>query len=519
MEDIEKVGIIDFGSQYTQLIARRLRELGVYSEIYSPDDVEQVLNSRSLKGLILSGGPQEAHVDAQHLTVHQSETHIPILGICYGMQLLSVVSGGKVSSTHTREYGLQSVDLQIEDPLFRDLRADEQVWMSHGDSVTELGKGWETVARSGDGTVAAIRHKVRPQYGLQFHPEVTHTCSGERILSNFLDLCTCKRDWNAGCYITQAKEKIRKQVGTGRVISLVSGGVDSTVATLLCVEALGAEAVYPVYIDTGLMRAGETEQVRELLTSHGMDNLVCVDAKEEFLTALTGIADPEKKRTIIGDLFIKVLEREVAKLHGDSKDTFFCQGTLYTDLIESGHGCGKQAAVIKSHHNVNPPIIRAKREAGLIVEPNSGLFKDEVRRVAETLGVPHALAWRHPFPGPGLGIRVLGEVTPERVATLQQADKIYLEEIHAAGLYNAIWQAFAVLLPVQTVGVMGDKRTYGYVVALRAVTSQDGMTAEVFDFPHDVLGRISTRIVNEVDAVNRVVYDTTSKPPGTIEWE
>lgn len=513
---MDRIAILDFGSQYTQLIARRIREMGVLTEILSSETSVADLGKELPKGIIFSGSPSSTgegpSVDRAYL-----DLDIPILGICYGMQLMNVIYEGSVTHLGRGEYGPQRVSLSSKHALFRGLEPDQTVWMSHGDSIENLASCFEPIGHSHDGIIAAVAHRDKRQYGVQFHPEVMHTQKGAEMIGNFLDLCACGRDWTIGNQIETIKDEIRDKVGSGFVVSLVSGGVDSTVSTLLCTEALGADRVYPLHIDTGLMRVGESEQVCRLLKEYGMEHLIFVDAKEEFLTALEGVSDPEDKRRIIGDLFIQILDREMAKL--DRPNMFFCQGTLYTDLIESGKGCGKNAAVIKSHHNVNPPIVQKKRADGLIVEPNAQLFKDEVRRVCEALKVPRHLAWRHPFPGPGLAIRILGEVTSDRIAALQQADAIYLEEITKAGLYDEIWQAFAVLLPVKAVGVMGDKRTEGNVIALRAVTSADGMTADFYHMPHDVLGRISGRIINEVSSINRVVYDVTAKPPGTIEWE
>ncbi|MCB1111762.1 MAG: glutamine-hydrolyzing GMP synthase [Chlamydiales bacterium] len=519
MQELERIAILDFGSQYTQLIARRVREMQVYTEILPPDAPKEQVITGNTRGVILSGGPQSINTSdiAFDDTILASGT--PILGICFGMQLMNSAHNGEVNSAEQGEYGKQEVSVDSKSALFKGLNSKETVWMSHGDSVTKLAPHFLATAKSSDGLIAAIQHETQPLYGLQFHPEVTHTPKGAQILTNFIESCRCNKGWTIENCIETVKEEIRQQVGNGRVVSLVSGGVDSTASTLLCYEALGKNKVYALHIDNGLMRAGESEQVATLLHDHGIDNLTIVDARSTFLDALKSVTDPEKKRQIIGDLFMEILDTEIAKLEAHEGKTYFCQGTLYTDLVESGKGCGKHAVVIKSHHNVNPPIVEAKRKAGLIVEPNRHIFKDEVRQVSAALGVPHKLVWRHPFPGPGLAIRILGEITHERLETLRQADKIYLEEIDKAGLYDDIWQAFAILLPTKTVGVMGDQRTYGNVIALRAVTSSDGMTADVFPMPYDLLSRISTRIINEVDAVNRVVYDTTSKPPGTIEWE
>ncbi len=517
MQELDSIYIVDFGSQYTQLIARRIREMGVYTHVVSPDtSVEQLKKG---KGVILSGSPHSSFASSFNVDPETFNLSQPLLGICFGMQLLNVHHKGEVAHIGRGEYGAQKISLSSKASLFRGLNDQEKVWMSHGDSVATLAPSFESIAESEDGVIAAMKHRNKDHFGVQFHPEVTHTESGRKILENFIDICRCKKEWTVENQIETIKQEIREQVGERHVVSLVSGGVDSTVATLLCNEALGATHVHPLHIDNGLMRKNESEEVCQLLRDHGMEHLRFIDASHEFLSALEGVTEPEKKREIIGTLFIEILEREMELLDSNQCPLFFCQGTLYTDLIESGKGCGKHAAVIKTHHNVNPPVVQKKREEGLIVEPNRTIFKDEVRHIAEALAVPHHLAWRHPFPGPGLAIRIVGEVTKERLETLRLADAIYLDEIKKAGLYDKIWQAFAVLLPVKAVGVMGDSRTEGDVVALRAVNSHDGMTAECFSMPMELLSRISTRIINEVAAVNRVTYDITSKPPGTIEWE
>ena len=516
---MDKIMVLDFGSQYTQLIARRLREQNVLAEIVPPTIRAEEVRRSNPKGIVLSGGPSSPHDGEVLFDCEVVDLDVPILGVCYGMQLLNTIGGGTVRAIGRGEYGSQAIDVDAECTLFGGMASKQTVWMSHGHTVDAMSSDYRKTATSGDGLVAAVAHKERPVFGVQFHPEVSHTDEGAAILSNFIDRCACSRSWTTGSVVEDAVARIREKVGDGRIVSLVSGGVDSTAATLLCLRAVGPERVIPIHIDNGLMREGESGAVCELLRDTGIENLDLVDASDVFLAALEGESDPETKRRIIGDLFVEIVEREVEKLGATDAETFFCQGTLYTDLIESGKGCGKHAAVIKTHHNVNPPSIARKREQGLIVEPNDRIFKDEVRRVSELLGVPHDLAWRHPFPGPGLAIRIIGSVTAERLATLRKADSIYLEELRAAGLYDEIWQAFAVLVPVSTVGVMGDARTEGQVIALRAVTSCDGMTADIYPMPYDVVGRIATRIVNEVPGVNRVVYDVTSKPPGTIEWE
>jgi len=514
---MEKILIIDYGSQYTQLIARRLREMQVFSDIIDPHS--PLPKGQTIKGVILSGGPDSTTESTHPLPTEILSGSIPVLGICYGMQLLNVANQGKVSASSRKEYGKQNIVFEDHNPLFDGLEGEESVWMSHGDSIDELAENFQVTARSKDGAIAAISHRTHPHFGVQFHPEVTHTPNGRQILQNFLSLCRCEKSWTPLQALETIKQEIRDKVGDGRVISLVSGGVDSTVATFLCTEALGPNQVIPIHIDSGLMRKNESAEVLELLRSHGMSNLDFIDATETFLNALKGVSDPEKKRQIIGDLFIQITDREMEKLDILNDQTFLCQGTLYTDLIESGKGCGKKAAVIKSHHNVNSPFVEDKRKKGLIIEPNAQIFKDEVRLVGEALGIPHHLVWRHPFPGPGLAIRIIGEVTPERLSTLRDADAIFIDEIQKDQYYDKIWQAFAVLIPISTVGVMGDQRTEGHVIALRAVSSIDGMTADFSDIPSDLLSRVSTRIINEVPTINRVVYDVTSKPPSTIEWE
>lgn len=508
--------VLDFGSQYTHLIARRLRELQVHAQIHPPTLRAQQLALLQPKGIILSGGPGSVSSDADAFDRAILDMDLPILGICYGMQLLNLITGGSVRPLAKGEYGKSRLRLSARSALLHDMQ-DEIVWMSHGESVEKLSPCFLATACSEQGLIAAIEHAHKPHFGLQFHPEVTHTPKGTQILDRFVDLCRCERNWTMDNFLQSTKQQIRRKVGAGRVVSLVSGGVDSTAATLLCSEALGAHRVHPLYIDTGLMREGESAQVREMFRELGVEQLTCLDASAAFLQALEGIVDPEIKRRVIGELFIEVLEREMAKLDQE-EGVFFCQGTLYTDLIESGKGCGAHAAVIKSHHNVNPPIVERKRAQGLIVEPNATLFKDEVRQVCAALKVPKELIWRHPFPGPGLAIRILGEVTAERLALLRGADQIFLDELRRASYYERVWQAFALLVPVTTVGVMGDRRTQGVVVALRAVDSSDGMTAEPSSLPLELLARVATRISNELPQINRVVYDVTSKPPATIEW-
>ncbi len=513
----ERVLIIDFGSQVTQLIARRVREAGVYCEIHPFDKAEAVLESFAPKAVILSGGPSSVtEASSPRIGLKVFELGVPVLGICYGEQLMCDLLGGKVESGHHREFGRADIVITEESPLFAGIGAvdhREPVWMSHGDRVTAIPPGFEVIATSSGAPFAAIADHRRNFYGVQFHPEVVHTARGGEILRNFLKgIAGLKGDWSMAAYKEEAIARIREQVGSGRVICGLSGGVDSSVAAVLIHEAIGDQLTC-VFVDTGLMRKDEGEQVVSLFRNHYNIPLVHVDAGDEFLGALAGVSDPETKRKTIGKLFIDVFDREAGKIEGAE---FLAQGTLYPDVIESVSPTGGPSHVIKSHHNVGglPDYMKLK-----LVEPLRELFKDEVRALGRELGLTDAFVGRHPFPGPGLAIRIPGEITPEKVQVLQEADAIYLEEIRKAGLYDDIWQAFAVLLPVKTVGVMGDARTYENVLALRAVTSVDGMTADFYPFPWDVLGRAATRIINEVRGVNRVVYDVTSKPPGTIEWE
>jgi GMP synthase (glutamine-hydrolysing) len=513
----ERVLIVDFGSQVTQLIARRVREDGVYCEIHPYDRVEAVLDDFAPKAVILSGGPASAHeAESPQASPRIFDLGVPVLGICYGEMTMCAQLGGAVEGGHAREFGRAEIRIARESPLLEGLGEvgdEEPVWMSHGDKITAIPPGFEVVATSAGSPFAVIADEGRRMYGIQFHPEVAHTPRGALMLRNFTHkIAGLSGDWTMATFREEAVARIREQVGAGRVICGLSGGVDSSVAAVLIHEAIG-EQLTCVFVDTGLLRLNEAEQVVTMFRDHYNIPLVHVDASEEFLGALAGVSDPESKRKTIGRLFIDVFDRESHKIEGAA---FLAQGTLYPDVIESVSARGGPSAVIKSHHNVGglPDFMKLK-----LVEPLRELFKDEVRALGVELGLPPAFVGRHPFPGPGLAIRIPGEVTAEKVAVLQKADAIYLEEIRKAGLYDAIWQAFAVLLPVRTVGVMGDARTYEEVLALRAVTSTDGMTADVFEFPWDVLTRAATRIVNEVRGVNRVVYDVTSKPPGTIEWE
>ena len=513
----EAVLIVDFGSQVTQLIARRLREAGVYCEIHPFNKAGEALKAVSPKAIILSGGPNSTtDADSPKADHALFEAGVPVLGICYGEQTICAELGGKVESGHHREFGRAEIVITRESPLFAGIGAvdhRETVWMSHGDRVTAIPEGFHVIATSEGAPYAAIANEERKIYGVQFHPEVMHTPRGAVILKNFTHgIAGLTGDWTMAAYRDEQIAKIREQVGSAKVVCGLSGGVDSSVAAVLIHEAIGDQLTC-VFVDTGLLRKDEAKQVTELFREHYNIPLVHVDASKEFLGELAGISDPETKRKTIGRVFIEIFDREAARIEGAE---FLAQGTLYPDVIESVSASGGPSAVIKSHHNVGglPDFMKLK-----LVEPLRELFKDEVRALGRELGLTDAFVGRHPFPGPGLAIRIPGEITPEAVATLQDADAIYLEEIRKAGLYDDIWQAFAVLLPVKTVGVMGDARTYEKVLALRAVTSTDGMTADFYQFPWDILAKTATRIINEVRGVNRVVYDVTSKPPGTIEWE
>ncbi|MEZ5937351.1 MAG: glutamine-hydrolyzing GMP synthase [Hyphomonadaceae bacterium] len=514
----ERALIIDFGSQVTQLIARRLRESGVYCEIHPYNKADRAfIEGYGPKAIILSGGPASVTWDdSPRADPYVFEADVPVLGICYGQQVMMTQLGGRVESGTSREFGRAFIEKVTDDPFLDGLLEDgahEQVWMSHGDHVSELAPGFGVIARSPGAPLAVIADPERRFYGVQFHPEVVHTTRGRDLLRNFTHgVAGMSGDWTMAAFRQEMIGRIRAQVGSSKVICGLSGGVDSSVAAVLIHEAIG-EQLTCVFVDTGLMRANEADEVVNLFKGHYNIPLVHVDAGDVFLGGLNGVSDPEKKRKFIGATFIDIFEREAGKIGGAE---FLAQGTLYPDVIESVSVTGGPSVTIKSHHNVGglPERMNLK-----LVEPLRDLFKDEVRALGRELGLPEAFVGRHPFPGPGLAIRIPGEITPERVAVLQKADAIYLDEIRKAGLYDEIWQAFAVLLPVNTVGVMGDERTYESVLALRAVTSTDGMTADFYHFPMDFLGRAATRIINEVKGVNRVVYDVTSKPPGTIEWE
>lgn len=513
----QKILILDFGSQVTQLIARRIREAGVYCEVVPFNAADVALEDETLKGIILSGGPASVlGVETPRAPEAVFSSGLPVLGICYGLQTMSAQLGGEVSTSEHQEFGRAMLDVVTDSPLFKDLWSKgerHQVWMSHGDHVIKAPQGFEVIGTSEGAPVAMIADEGRRYYGVQFHPEVVHTPDGAKLLANFAHgICGCHGDWTMAAYRDTKIADIRAQVGDGKVICGLSGGVDSAVAAVLIHEAIGDQLTC-VFVDHGLMRASEAEEVVSLFRGHYNIPLVHVDAEDLFLGKLAGVSDPERKRKIIGATFIDVFEEEAEKIGGAK---FLAQGTLYPDVIESVSFTGGPSVTIKSHHNVGGLPERMNME---LVEPLRELFKDEVRDLGRELGLPEAFVGRHPFPGPGLAIRIPGEVTKEACDILRKADSIYLEEIRNAGLYDAIWQAFAVLLPVKTVGVMGDGRTYDHVLALRAVTSTDGMTADFYPFDMNFLGRTATRIINEVRGVNRVVYDVTSKPPGTIEWE
>jgi len=513
--DLSRILILDFGSQFTQLIARRIREQNVFCEIHPGDMALVDARAFGADGIVLSGGPSSVlDADAPDVDPGVLELGVPILGICYGLQLLVHRLGGRVEGVDDREYGRAHLKLEREDRLFEgvDPAVDHVVWMSHGDRVLELPTGFEVVASSASSPFAAVRALDAPIWGLQFHPEVVHTDCGSRVLENFvLQICGCEPNWTMAAFIDESIEAIRAQVGQGNVVCGLSGGVDSSVAAALVHRAVGDQLTC-IFVDHGLMRENERAEVEETFRESLGIRLVSVDASERFLSGLAGVSDPEKKRRIIGGLFIEVFEEEAARLDDAA---FLVQGTLYPDVIESVSVKGA-SVTIKTHHNVGGLPEDMKLE---LVEPLRELFKDEVRAVGRELGLPERAVGRHPFPGPGLAIRIMGEVTAERLAPLRRADAIMSEEIRAAGLYDEIWQALVVFLPVQSVGVMGDSRTYENVVAVRCVSSSDAMTADFSHLPWAVLGRISNRIINEVKGINRVVYDISSKPPATIEWE
>jgi len=511
----EQIIILDFGSQYTQVIARRVRECNVYSTILRYDTPAAKIAAMKPSGIILSGGPSSVYASNAPLPDKNIfKLGVPLLGICYGVQLLAQFMGGKVEKGPKREYGKGT--LTTKDPdckLFRNLPAKLQVWNSHGDKLTRMPKDFIAVATTENSDYAAIEHPQKRFFGLQFHPEVAHTPRGKEILANFVHgICGCGKEWTMRSYIEQAVDEIRAQVGTERVILGLSGGVDSSVAAALLHRAIGKQLTC-IFVNNGLLRANEADVVREVFGKHFKIKLQYEEATRRFLKPLKGVTDPERKRKIIGKTFIEVFQA-ATKRAGKAK--FLAQGTLYPDVIESVPIAGNPAALIKSHHNVGG---LPKNMKFTLVEPLKCLFKDEVRQLGLELGLPKEIVYRQPFPGPGLAVRILGEVTPARCEILRNADSIVVEEMKASGLYYKIWQSFAVLLPVRSVGVMGDERTYDYTIAIRAVESQDGMTADWVKLPYDILEKLASRIINEVKGVNRCVFDITSKPPGTIEWE
>ncbi len=507
----EFVLVLDFGGQYTQLIARRIRECRVYCEILPYHTSVEDIVSRRPKGIVFSGGPSSVYQEgAPQCAVSLYDAGVPILGICYGMQLMARQLGGTVSPAVQREYGKTELEVLEKDGLFRELEERERCWMSHGDRVDAAPPGFTVTARTAHSPVAAMADSRKRLFGLQFHPEVRHTPRGIQILERFLyDVCGCRGDWSMSSFLEDAVGQIRREAGDGRVLCALSGGVDSSVAAALVHRAVG-DRLTCVFVDHGLLRQGEAEQVRETFARGFGMRLVHVEARDRFLDRLAGVADPEAKRRIIGTEFIRVFEEEAAKL---GPIDYLVQGTIYPDVVESGTATG---AVIKTHHNVGglPEDIRFR-----LIEPLRWLFKDEVRVLGEELSLPEEIVWRQPFPGPGLAVRILGEVTLEKLELLRAADAVVDEEIRWAGLYRQIWQSFAVLPSIRSVGVMGDERTYGYTIVIRAVESVDAMTADWVRLPYEVLEAISRRLVNEVKGINRVVYDITSKPPGTIEWE
>lgn len=519
-ESLDRIVVLDFGGQTTHLIARRLREGGVYATIVSGVESVGEWYDETVKGVILSGSPYSVHdEDAPRPDRAVFDLGVPILGICYGLQTIVHHFGGSVVRSRDREYGPAQIVVDGErEELLAGIARSFRSWMSHGDAIETVPKGGVKIASSVHNVPAIVSFPEHRTIGLQFHPEVSHTENGSVILTNFARrVCGARAEWSVERYLDDLIEEIHERVGDRKVLLLISGGVDSSVVAALLLKSLPSEQVYLMYIDTGLMRKDESVEIGETLNSLGARHLMIVEAEDRFLTALAGVVDPEKKRGIIGDTFIEVQQHEIAStLTGDY---LLAQGTLYTDLIESGSGVGRHASRIKSHHNVASPLVHEKRERGEIVEPLASLYKDEVRELGRLLGLPKRIVDRHPFPGPGLAVRILGEVTRERCELLREADALYIEALREEGLYDEIWQAFSVLLPIRSVGVTGDERAYGDVLALRAVVSRDGMTADVFDFDPTFLRGLAAKITNRIPGLGRVVYDISGKPPATIEWE
>ncbi len=506
--------VIDFGSQFNQLIARRVRENNVYCQVEPSDIPVDKIKELNPEGIILSGGPSSIYEEnSPTIDKELFSIGVPILGICYGMHYMVHTLGGKIKKAEKREYGFAHLNVTDPLPLFKGMETGFQCWMSHGDSAIELPEDFVVTASTKNTPIAAIANHEKKFYGLQLHPEVEHSINGTKMIRHFLfDVCKCRKSWSMKSFCDGAIAQIKEAVGDKKVIMGLSGGVDSSVAATLIHKAIGKN-LFCIFVDNGLLRKNEKQDLETSLTSNLDLNISFIDAKDKFLTALKGVTDPEQKRKIIGSLFIEVFEAESNKIDGAQ---FLGQGTLYPDIIESKSAFGGPTSIIKSHHNVGglPEKMKLK-----LIEPLQLLFKDEVRKLGKELGINEMLVWRQPFPGPGLAIRIMGEITPFRLNILREADAILLEEIRDAGLYRELWQSFAVLLPVKSVGVMGDKRTFANCIAIRAVTSNDAMTADWAKLPHDLLGRISNRIINEVENINRVVFDITSKPPGTIEWE
>jgi GMP synthase (glutamine-hydrolysing) len=517
---MESILILDFGGQSTQLIGRRIRQMGVYSQIVPGDTPLESLPREGMKGIILSGSPWSVYeAGAPSVDARIYALGIPLLGICYGFQRIAADQGGRVEPLGRKEFGRARVTVNGRTALFSRVPEPSFLsWMSHGDSVTQYPEGFVSVAVSDNNLPAAAVNERTRTWGVQFHPEASHCQYGMEILQAFaIDICGARRDWNMRNFFSAERGQLVERIGTRKVVLLISGGVDSCVVAALLLKSLPGEQVHLMYIDTGLMREGESDEVRESLSGFGALHVHLVDASERFYAGLSGVDDPEQKRRIIGDLFMKVQEEEIRKL--GIEDSFLAQGTLYTDLIESGRGVGNKANVIKTHHNVRSPLVEAARRKGLIIEPLSALYKDEVRELGLDLGLPPRIVSRHPFPGPGLAVRILGAVTKEKCEILRRADLLFLSELRSRGLYDSIWQAFCVLLPVRSVGVSGDMRRYGHVLALRAVSSLDAITADVYPMGMTDLLEISSLITNRIPEIGRVVYDVSSKPPATIEWE